>query len=101
MVMPSFSHVSHGRGLPLAAQSSVTVLPSIITDDWGVATNTGGIMFAPASVNQQTNKQTLSAMEDLSDIRDYNSSNNTDFRSQNHNLGCLDYSQANDSILVS
>jgi hypothetical protein len=52
MVMPSFSHVSHGRGLPLAAQSSVMVLPSITTDDRGVVTNTGGIMSAPASANQ-------------------------------------------------
>jgi hypothetical protein len=58
MVMPSFSHVSHGRGLPLAAQSSVTVLPSVTTDERGVATNAGGIIFAPASANQPTNKQT-------------------------------------------
>lgn len=53
MVEPSFNHINQGLGLPLAAQSKVTVSPSLTITDLGVVMNTGAIMFDLASETVQ------------------------------------------------
>lgn len=49
MATPSFNHISHGLGFPFAAQSKVTVSPSLTTTDFGFVMNIGAITFDPAS----------------------------------------------------
>jgi hypothetical protein len=71
MEMPSFNHISHGRGVPFAAQSSVTVVPSLTTDERGFAINTGGIILAPVSANKQTTFTSLTATSNVTQHNSY------------------------------
>lgn len=55
MKSPSFSHLISGLGLPLAAQSRVTFVPSILTVGLGIAMNSGAIKrLAPSKSNEIT-----------------------------------------------